>query len=75
MTTTFTSTISGLRGLVVESIRAARAYDAARSNGERRAVLDRFVSQADHGRTAVEKPGRAVVDGRYLSRVDPRVAA
>jgi hypothetical protein len=75
VTTTFTTAISGFGRLVVESIRAARAYDTARSNGERRAVLDRFISESSHRRMAVENQGRAVGDGRVLSRADRRIAA
>ncbi len=75
MTKTFTSAMSGFARIVVESIRAARAYDAANSNARRRAVLDRFISESDPRHMAVETPVLAVDDGRLLPSADHRVAA
>ena len=38
--------IDGLGGIAADSVRTARAYEAANSTASRQAVLDRFAAQA-----------------------------
>jgi hypothetical protein len=46
--TTFIRTIADFGSAVSQSVRAAKAYEAADSEAARRVVLDRFVRESGH---------------------------
>jgi hypothetical protein len=53
----FTRAIAGFSLIVADSVRAARAYEAADTMAERRAVMNRFAAEA--GRFPLHSDDRA----------------
>ncbi|WP_324274884.1 hypothetical protein [Blastococcus brunescens] len=76
MTTTFTRMIANFGGMVLHSVRTARAYDNAGSDAARREVLHRYlVESAEYQPTVEDRHVPAVDNRRLLSPIKGRFAA